>query len=200
MIRAFLFDLGGVVVRNGWAGPIAEWEPRLGLKPGGLIDAIFRGNDDQAGIGRVTEEQWWDVVRRRLGLDAVGLQRLREDFYADESADPLVVELIGALRPRFRVAYVTNAWSDVRVRLARLGIDTLADEIVVSSEVGSLKPGSRIYRVALERLGVQASEAVFVDDVAVNVDAARELGMRTVHFLDAATALEELRALEMGAQ
>jgi FMN phosphatase YigB (HAD superfamily) len=56
------------------------------------------------------------------------------------------------------------------------------------------KPDPEIYRLTLERLGVPASEALFIDDVEINCDAAREAGMRTVRFTDTEQAVAEIES------
>jgi HAD superfamily hydrolase (TIGR01509 family) len=68
------------------------------------------------------------------------------------------------------------------------------DDILISAEVGLAKPDPRIYRLAAERLGVRPDEAVFVDDFAANVEGARAVGMRAIHFrpeLDLRAALRQ---------
>jgi epoxide hydrolase-like predicted phosphatase len=67
---------------------------------------------------------------------------------------------------------------------ATLPVDELFDTVVDSSEVGMRKPDRRIYLLTCDRLGVDPSLAVFVDDNRDNVDAARAVGMEAVHFGD----------------
>ena len=63
-------------------------------------------------------------------------------------------------------------------------VDDLCEDIVDSSHVGMRKPEPGIYLLACERLGITPDEAVFVDDNAENIAAARALGMEAVHFLE----------------
>ena len=62
------------------------------------------------------------------------------------------------------------------------GFDRLVDEMIISAEEGIAKPDERIYRIALEKMGVEPEEAVFLDDLSANVEAARQLGMKAVQF------------------
>ena len=75
------------------------------------------------------------------------------------------------------------------------GFDHLVDEIIISAEEGIAKPDERIYQIALDKMGVEPEEAVFLDDLSANVEAARQLGMKAVQFLDTSQALSEIRAL-----
>ena len=75
-------------------------------------------------------------------------------------------------------------------------MDEIFEFVVDSAFVGMRKPEPAIYELTLERLGdVEAGECVFVDDVEINCDAARELGMEAVHFVDNEQALRDLDLL-----
>jgi putative hydrolase of the HAD superfamily len=69
----------------------------------------------------------------------------------------------------------------------------LFDVVVESSKVGHRKPDIRFYEIACELLAVDPTEAVFLDDLGVNLKPARELGMRTIKVTDPAAALAELQ-------
>jgi putative hydrolase of the HAD superfamily len=75
---------------------------------------------------------------------------------------------------------------------ATFPIDELFEVVVDSSHVGMRKPEPEIYRVALDRLGVPAFDALFVDDRAENIDTARELGLRTLLFTGDVHALRAI--------
>ena len=70
--------------------------------------------------------------------------------------------------------------------------------VVDSAFVGCRKPDPKIYQITLERIGLAGNECIFVDDVEVNCDAARELGMAAVHFQANEQAIEEIRAALAG--
>jgi putative hydrolase of the HAD superfamily len=71
----------------------------------------------------------------------------------------------------------------------------LFDVIVESAVEGLRKPDPRIYALALARLNVLASEAVFLDDLGMNLKPAREMGMATIKVVDPDTALDALEVL-----
>jgi putative hydrolase of the HAD superfamily len=118
---------------------------------------------------------------------------------ADEIDRTIVIEAVQMVRAKgLRTAIVTNnireygdAWR------SRLPLDELFDLVVDSCEEGVRKPDPVIFRTALDRLGVsEPSRAIFLDDFAGNVTAARELGMRAILVgPNPAPALDELTAL-----
>lgn len=74
-------------------------------------------------------------------------------------------------------------------------IDELCDEVVDSSHVGMRKPDFEIYELTCARMNIAPTEAVFLDDNADNVAAARAVGMEAVHVVDPEVALAELEAI-----
>jgi putative hydrolase of the HAD superfamily len=79
-----------------------------------------------------------------------------------------------------RTAFVSNCSEDARPLLEGLGLSGLVDDMVLSCEVGAAKPDPQIYEIALDRLGVDATEALFVDDQQRYCDGAAAVGMHAV--------------------
>lgn len=116
-------------------------------------------------------------------------------------ASEVMVDAVRRVRAAgYRTALLTNnarewepSWR------ALLPVDELFDVVLDSSVVGLRKPDPAIYRLACERLGVELAECLFVDDLACNVDAARELGMEALLCSGPATADEVVHLLLDGA-
>ncbi|WP_326687909.1 MULTISPECIES: HAD family phosphatase [unclassified Streptomyces] len=193
---ALLIDLGGVLVADKLPATAAKWAARLGISERDFITAVYEGNDDQVLIGRMSNADWWALVRERLGLDEAAVAEVREDLAGRPVWDEQLLAAVAGLRGRARTAFVSNAWPDARPTLAdRLGA---ADEAVLSCEVGYAKPDPRIYTHTLELLGATAAGSLFVDDVSANVEAARELGMAGHVHTDAVGTLAALDAFASG--
>ena len=197
MIKGIIFDVGGVLIRTHDLSYRRKWETRLGLELGGTARLIFDSDlGRKAQLGQVTSEEVWGWAGAHLGLSADDLTAFERDFWAGDRLDHDLVRYIQGLHTRYRTALLSNGWDrDGRVMAERLGLADCFDVCVVSAEVGVAKPDPRIYHITLERLGVSPSEAVFVDDFATNVEAARSLGMQAVHFIDPTQARQELEAL-----
>ncbi|MEX0683056.1 MAG: HAD family hydrolase [Dehalococcoidia bacterium] len=98
---------------------------------------------------------------------------------------PDVIPTLSELRDRgFRLASVTNrgySGPDFWAEVNHFGLDQLFEVIVVSCDVGYLKPHPRIYQVALERLDVEAEECLMVgDNLRADVEGPKTLGMGAV--------------------
>jgi len=113
-------------------------------------------------------------------------------LFAGMRTDPAMFALINDLRAAgIQVGLLSNSWGNTYP-------DSLLeafDAVVISGEVGLRKPDPVIYRLVLDQLAVPARRCVFVDDVPVNVTAAKELGMHAIRHRDADETRAALEAL-----
>ena len=204
MIRAVMTDFGGVLVRTGSDQSRRNLERRIGLAPNTVEEIVFAGDVSlRAQSGEVAEAMIWETLARDLNLNEVGLtgQQFRDEFFADDFLDEELISFIRSLRPAYKTGLISNAWSNLRAVLRdTFRIDDAFDSIVVSAEEKVMKPDERIYRIALDRLRVKPYEAIFLDDLQINVDAANALGMQAVHFKSSEQARRDIRALLNGAE
>jgi epoxide hydrolase-like predicted phosphatase len=198
MIRALITDFGGVLVRTRSDSTRRALERQLGLSPYTIEDRVFGGEwSDRAQRGEVGHDEFWRRVRSDLNLDGrISVSDFIAQFFAEDFLDQELMALIRAVRPAIKTGLISNAWTNARQIFTEVyPIADVFDAIVISAEEGVMKPDPRIYRAALERLGVQAREAVFIDDVLVNVQGAEAVGMRGVHFQSSEQAQREVRRL-----
>jgi HAD superfamily hydrolase (TIGR01509 family) len=123
--------------------------------------------------GRMSKTQAFGQILRACGIQArPGLVRemVRRDeelLLANGRLFDDVIPFLEKLRARgIKIAVVSNCTENTRPLLVSLGVDALADTLVLSCEVGAAKPAAEIFRHALDQLGVTADAAVFVDDQA----------------------------------
>ena len=183
MLKAVIFDWGGVLIRTVDASGRRKWERRLGL-PLYAVDRVVHGSRSwkQAQSGLITDAEYWADVADQLGLDEAQVAEFRHDYFGGDHLDQEMAEFIRELRPQFKTALLSNASPQLPELLDELEVTPLFDVIVVSGMVGVQKPDPAIYHLVLERLGLAPGEAIFVDDFAVNVEAAGRVGMQTLHF------------------
>lgn len=82
------------------------------------------------------------------------------------------------LRGHARTAIVSNAWPHMRAEMIRAGLLDIADELVLSCEIGCAKPDARIYAAALHCLAAEPADALFIDDAPGHVTVAAALQRR----------------------
>jgi HAD superfamily hydrolase (TIGR01509 family) len=137
----------------------------------GLVSLQQVFEEALAGLGRTADG---DLVDDLVAADR---RLIHELTVLHDDAVPF----LESLRERsVRTAFVSNCAENTRPMLDGLGLSGLVDELVLSCEVGASKPDPAIFEVALERLGVSAADALFVDDQQAFVDAAATLGIHGV--------------------
>jgi HAD superfamily hydrolase (TIGR01509 family) len=194
VIKAVIFDVGGVLLRTPDRSSRLVWEQRLGLAEWESEEIVFGGEmGTKAQLGEISDEALWRWVGRRLELDHAQLDDFRQDFWRGDVLDLTLVDYIRRLRPRHVTAIISNATDALRGRLAEeYPIADAFDLTVVSAEEHIMKPDHEIYLRALQKLGRPAAETVFVDDSPENVLAAREVGMKSLLFHPALDLPHEL--------
>jgi len=197
MIKAVIFDVGGVLVRTHDHSHRRRWERRLGLDEGESEAIVFGGKmGTRAQSGEITEEALWEWIGRRLDLNGETLRAFRRDFWAGDVLDEELVAYIHTLRPRYQTAVISNATDNLHHALSEIfDIADAFDVIVGSAAEKVMKPEPAIFHRTLERLGREPEEAVFIDDSPANVAGARALGIHAVHFragMDVPAALAHL--------
>src|SRR4051812_7010738 len=181
-IRAVVFDIGGVLEitpRTGW---VERWEVRLHLQSGELakrLHDVWRAGD----YSEISIEEVGRQTGEILGLDQAQVDAFMGDLW-DEYLGEFNGELaayFARLRPGYKTAILSNSFVGAREKeQAAYGFGAMCDLIVYSHEVGMKKPDPRIYELTCRRLGVQAEEMIFLDDVEEAVAAARALGIHAI--------------------
>ncbi|MFN8018345.1 MAG: HAD-IA family hydrolase [Acidimicrobiales bacterium] len=192
---AVLFDFGGVIATSPFDA-FARYERERGLPPGLLrqVNAtnpdtnawarLERAEVDVAGFDALFAEESAALGHRVPGADVLGL--LAGDLR------PEMVEAVRRCAARLRTGLLTN---NVLGSLADPRIDELLamfDVVVESSAVGVRKPEPAFYELACERLGIAPTDAVFLDDLGVNLKPAAAMGMATIKVVDPDDALAQL--------
>ena len=197
VIRAVIFDMGGVLVRTENRKPRTQLAARLGLTYDELSVLIF---DSQSAVratkGEITAQEHWNAVQDSLGLSDDDFNQVPLEFWAGDILDEKLISFLRALRPRYKTALLSNAWDDLRQMIEETWkIEDAFDQLVISAEVGLVKPDQLIYQMAVEKVNVEPSQAVFVDDFLHNVDGAKAAGLHAIHFRSPDQALKDIQKL-----
>lgn len=197
-LKLILWDFGGVLLRTEDPTPREQLAAELGVTRRELEKAVFGGEMGiKAQRGQISEDELWAFIARHYDLNPEALADFRRRFWAGDRLDRQLIEEIRRLRARgYLTGVLSNAWGNLRGALENdWHIADAFDFITTSAEEGVMKPDERIYRLALQRAGVDPAEAVFIDDAPPNIEAARALGMQGILFRQPSQALAELRAL-----
>ena len=196
-IKAIIWDLGGVLVRTGDLQPRDHIAARFGMTRWELSRLVFGHLDDRGPqIGAISLDQHWEYVRSTLGISLDEIPEFRREFFAGDVLDKDLADYVRALKLNYRTALLSNALANLRKLLEEEWfIDDAFDQIVISAEVSLVKPDPAIYQLTLDKLEVNADEAVFIDDYDRNVFAAQALGIQAIHFKTSQQTRNDLDAL-----
>ena len=204
MITALISDFGGVLTTPLIRGFLA-YQEQAGVTVQELGATMARSAEED-GVhplyalerGEISEAEFQRRLESRLD-GRFDFEHLRRLYFERLEPNREMIEFVRELRGRgLRTALCTNnvrEWEPLwRSKLPEL--DEVFEVVVDSAFVGSRKPERKIYDITLERLGgVRPQECVFVDDIDVNCEGARELGMHPLRFEETSRAIAEVDAL-----
>ena len=195
-IRAVFFDFGGVIMRTEYQAPRQHLAERFRLDYDDIDKLVFGSESARrASVGEITEEAHWAEVLKRLRRPLSEKKSFADEFFGGDIIDRNLVETIRSLRGKVHTGLISNAWSGLRKFITKEKIIDIFDTVIISAEVGVVKPEAKIYNIALEQAKVQAKDAVFVDDVRVNIEACEKVGMKGILFKDPQDCLGQLNRL-----
>ena len=169
----------------------------MNLPEGGLLQMMLRSPYFREAVaGHATGEELWRNVARSIGEPAENWSMLVEIHQSIFTLNTDLLAFFRSLRPRYKTAILSNASSEVRAWIMEaFHLERDIDLIIISAEERFHKPQPEIFRVALDRLGMQTEEALFIDDEEPYIAAAQALGMYAVQFRDSMQVIGEIKQL-----
>jgi putative hydrolase of the HAD superfamily len=200
-ILAVVFDLGGVVLDS----PLEvflHYERELGIPPKTvnrlIVAAGAAGAWSRLERGELTMLQFYEAFDREMaghGLSVSGAAIMAR-LASATAIRPQALAAIRTLRTSGRkVAALTNNWVNEDQDSKMDALRAEFDVFIESTRVGLRKPDPRIYQLVCQELGVEPTQAVFLDDIGHNLKAARALGFTTIKVTVLSEALAELSQL-----
>jgi epoxide hydrolase-like predicted phosphatase len=197
VLRAAIFDVGGVILKPLHTEAMRAWEALLGLPRDTIERTIYGGPAGQrAMLGEISDDTHWEWVQQHFSLTSEERDGLRLAVQECYVPDPEVMELVRDLRALCRTAIISNAPRALRSALQDIyRISDHFDLIVCSAEEGIAKPDPAIYACALARLDLPPESAVLLDDRRDNIASARAAGLHGILVEEGTNLRDELRRL-----
>jgi len=190
-----LVDYGGVLTTSLFDS-FSSFCAAEGLDPEALANS-FRTNRNARELligletGALEEEEFEPQLAEILGVPA---PRLIDRLFAGSGPEKVMLAaVLGARQNGIKTGLISNSWGTRRYDREQLS--QLFDGVVISGEEGMRKPAPEMYTLGAARIGLAPERCVYVDDLAFNLEPARELGMATVHHVDADATVAELEQL-----
>lgn len=184
MYKAVIFDFFGVI----YSDPANRWFKKHDIERSGEYADVFK----QVDHGFITIEE---AFKHLSDLSGHPESEIKEVFGQTDMIDHEVVSIIQKLNQTYDLCLLSNASSGyLRRILAENALDGLFDELIISSEVNMIKPDPRVFELTLDRLGLEASEAIFVDDWKENINSAERLGIKGIVFDNSSQLIRDLQS------
>lgn len=194
-----LFDIGGVleVVDDDTWGQlfVRRWQERSGFSA-----EEYRARLTSAELPDISRQEnvraeYWAQIGQALNVDQTFVEAMEAEMWHEYcgSLNTELFEYAAALRPGAGVAILSNSVDGARrEEERRFGFSEVFDPIPYSHETGLLKPESEAYENALERLGADADDVLFIDDHEVCAEGARAVGMDAIVHRDNRSTINEI--------
>lgn len=199
MIKAIISDAGGVI--QVWENTPVYYDIKhtLGLSDE-LFQQIYTTLIPLLGTGNIKEDEFWKLflekvqTNRPLPKESLFLRQYRKNFHPTNE----VLNLFKGLKENgYKMALLSNSIEPHTEYNKQRGLYDVFDVRVISNEVGLMKPDIQIYKLVLNRLQVDPEEAVFIDDLQENIEAANSIGIKGILFRDIEDLKREMRKLNL---
>lgn len=189
MVKAIIFDLGGVLFTNGTAAFVKKIVMRYGQNETIVRDVLDGKLGSLYREARISREEFWRGVKEVLGLHEK-MEQLESEWIESYELIEGTKKIIEALSKKYKVYYLSD---NVRERVEQLDRKyhflSIFTGGIFSHEVGVRKPNPRIYQMVLKLARVDPHEAIYIDDKSHFLSPAQALGIATFVF----TTPEQLR-------
>jgi putative hydrolase of the HAD superfamily len=196
-IKAIIFDVGGVLHSSENEHVFTDIKQTLKI-----TDDVFQQHYgplvDRASLGEITEEEFWKQFLEATGSkeslpeESLFLREFEKRFKAFDD----VLELVGKLKTAgYKLAVLSDTIPTHWKLNTERGLYKDFPVHVFSFQVGFKKPNREIFDYAIEKLGIQPGEGIFIDDLPANIAAAQSVGLQGIQFQNFDQLTQELATL-----
>ena len=181
-MSTYLFDFYGVLLRHRPPAPKEALLRFVGAEDPAAFWTAYNELRPAYDAGAVSDERWWRQMQVCLGLPDFDIsEAVAQDFEPCTAPD---LDVVGVAQELLGAGNAVGVLSNIPVGLGRMVRERNESwlkeftAVVLSGEIGVVKPDKRAFDVAVDALGANAKDTLFIDDTQGNVDAARAAGLR----------------------
>lgn len=185
MIKAIIFDCFGVLLQR-------EGYEYYKSHPDKEVQRQINKLEKQADLGEISEKEFNQQVAKLT--DSTAKQVLAETTAYKRNQE--LLNFVHELREDYKVSLLSNVSKDTISRFFTADERrSFFDDVVISSEVGLVKPDPEIFALAARRLALRPEECIFIDDTSLNCKAAAESGIQGVAYLGNKHTIKTIKML-----
>jgi epoxide hydrolase-like predicted phosphatase len=199
MIKALIFDLGGVIAFNDLDNMLKAYAKEMKIDFEKLKEVEAECHEKLI-LGKLSVKEFCSSIRSKfsLELDSLDLMLAWEKNYgANVKMNMDLIDKIRELKKNYKIALVSNIMDTTARYHQRQKLYYFFKPFLLSCRIGLAKPDIKIFARALQELGVKGSEVVYIDDNDKYLKVAKEFKMKTVKFEDNKQLFKELKKLKI---
>lgn len=189
MYKAVIFDFFGVfcpdITMEWFKKATPDWQDKKD---------VFQSICSRSDYGKLSRDDFNVEVADLVG---VSVQCLVDGVEKETVINDSLVQYVNNLKARgFKIACLSNGTHEWTLRVIQNhGLGNLFETVILSGDLGIVKPDPAIYAHTVKDLGVEASEAIFVDDRQINVDAGESVGIKSILFTKTSNFVDSFERL-----
>jgi epoxide hydrolase-like predicted phosphatase len=199
MIRAIIFDMGGVLIMNKIGQVYITLADSLAIDKQ-LFLQLINQNKLKLMNGEYSANDFALLMKQKFKLhddiaDIVG--KWRQAFVSQLAINQELFDIIQKLKTKYKICLITNA-PDLHAKINKEnGLYKPFKPLIISCEVGLVKPQRQIFDLAIKELKLKPEDCIFVDDEEKNIEIPKCLGFKVMHFTDNKQFCLELKQLNV---
>jgi len=187
MIKAIIFDFFDVIRSD----PYKAWLHNHGYKREGEFLKVVDAMDS----GKINLQEFLNSLST---LSGQSYEEIVAEFESVSRIDFELVEFIKTLKNKYKTGLLSNAPSKyIRDIISQNKLEPYFDEIVISSEVGHTKPSKEIFEIMLNKLNLNPSDVVFIDDSKMHIEGAQKIGIKSIQYESLSQLKNDLKKLQI---
>lgn len=197
-IKAIIFDWGGVCCREGEPFASSTLQELLYLTPDEITEKVRNIHKDYY-VGKHDRDSFWRAIINHFGLaESIEINpvALSAAYLNSYEVYPDVLDLILQLQSKYRIGLLSDLTPEMKEHIRakhNLGKIFHAEVYSCDQNVQAKKPDLKMYQTILNKMGFLPGECLFIDNVQGNIQAAADIGMKTLFFKDRAQFFEEFK-------
>jgi len=194
MIKAIILDMGGVVLTSQLGTVLEEIAKKLSIDPKEFGHFYYRYKQELQS-GKLKVSDFAKLVQKEFKPTKEIIPIWTDAYLRTMTLNLPLLNLIENLRNKYKIGCITNT-TDLHAQLNKeRKAFRYFDEVIISCDVGLVKPNKEIFELMLKKLNVKAKDCIFVDDHENHVQAAEKLGMNGIVFRNTSEFIQKLKVL-----
>tara|TARA_Y100000310_G_scaffold200887_1_gene200985 strand:- start:4757 stop:5359 length:603 start_codon:yes stop_codon:yes gene_type:complete len=199
MIKAIIFDLGGVVFHPDWKSMNEMMGEEIGISI--FLDKDLRQiYDYETMVGKTSMEDVFKIIIEKNNIDISvedAIRIYKKSYEKFSLFDENIIKLIADLRKKFKIYALSNTNLIHKQVNEEKGLFENFDDIFMSYDLKMRKPDENIFKEVLKKVELKSEECVFIDDNPENIEVARGLGFKGIKFENYEKLISSLKKTDL---